>query len=316
MKKISIIIPVYNAEKYLKRCLESVFNQSYKNYEIIIVDDGSTDNSRKIYNNYSQRNNCRIIIQKNSGPSSARNKGIDIASGDFLFFLDSDDYLEKNCLKELIKKSKQDALVGLKHKKVYNDKIVIASGEDEYDIESFQKSILNGKQLGVVWGFLFDSKVIANKKIVFDTNTTLCEDTIFLFEYLNNVKKVYFINEYYNYYQSNDSITNNKNTKKIITNIVNSFYSINRLNEITCKRYKTQIYNAQVRLLKYELSKIYNIRDFKNVLKEKEIHRKIKELYYNKTNIKYKVYIFFLYIFKEKTFFLIQIKKKLKQILK
>ncbi|HJA50079.1 MAG TPA: glycosyltransferase, partial [Candidatus Fusicatenibacter intestinipullorum] len=92
--KISVIIPVYNVEKYLKRCLDSVINQTYKNLEIILIDDGSTDNSGKICDEYAQKDERIIVIHKeNGGVSSARNKGLDICIGDYISFIDSDDWI-------------------------------------------------------------------------------------------------------------------------------------------------------------------------------------------------------------------------------
>lgn len=102
IKKISIIIPVYNVEKYLKTCLDSVINQTYQNLEIILVDDGSTDNSGKICEEY-KRADSRIIVihKKNEGLSMARNNGLDIASGEYISFIDSDDYISKNMMETL-----------------------------------------------------------------------------------------------------------------------------------------------------------------------------------------------------------------------
>ena len=92
--KFSIIVPVYNTEKYLKRCLDSIKSQSFKDYEVIIVNDGSTDNSSDIISKYPYK----IINQENLGLSRARNNGVKEASGDYLIFLDSDDYIEKDLL--------------------------------------------------------------------------------------------------------------------------------------------------------------------------------------------------------------------------
>ena len=99
MPKFSIIIPVYNVEKYLKKCLESVYNQTYKNYEVIVVNDGTKDNSMDIVKNYP----AKVINQKNQGLSVARNNGVEKASGEYILFLDSDDYIEKGLLKEINK---------------------------------------------------------------------------------------------------------------------------------------------------------------------------------------------------------------------
>lgn len=93
---ISIIMPVYNAEKYLNRSIESVMNQTYKNIEIILVNDGSTDASLTICSNYQKADSrIKLINQKNSGVSAARNRGIDEATGTYIMFIDSDDYIEK-----------------------------------------------------------------------------------------------------------------------------------------------------------------------------------------------------------------------------
>ena len=103
MKLISVVIPVYNVQKYLEECLDSVIGQTYKNIEILLIDDGSTDLSGKICDEYADKDfRIQVIHQKNSGLSGARNKGIDLSSGDYIMFLDSDDYLEKDMLEKLV----------------------------------------------------------------------------------------------------------------------------------------------------------------------------------------------------------------------
>lgn len=102
--KISVIVTVYNVEKYIKQCLESVINQTYRNLEIIIVDDGSTDRSREICQKYAEEDKrVRIIPQKNGGPSSARNTGIANATGDYIGFIDGDDFIAENMYELLVK---------------------------------------------------------------------------------------------------------------------------------------------------------------------------------------------------------------------
>lgn len=97
MPKISIIVPVYNVEKYLKRCVDSILNQTFKDFELILVDDGSTDTSGEICDEYSGIDNRVVVVhKKNGGLSNARNNGIDMASGEYLGFIDSDDYIEKD----------------------------------------------------------------------------------------------------------------------------------------------------------------------------------------------------------------------------
>ena len=104
MPKFSIIIPVYNVEKYIGKCLDSVMNQTYHDYEVIVVNDGTKDSSMNIVNNY----DVKVINQKNQGLSAARNTGVKEAKGEYILFLDSDDSIEKDLLKELNKSLKNN----------------------------------------------------------------------------------------------------------------------------------------------------------------------------------------------------------------
>lgn len=97
-KKVSVIIPVYNVEGFLEECVHSVLSQTYKNYEVILVDDGSADSSGEICDSYAKYENVKVIHKENGGLSSARNAGMAIADGDLLFFVDSDDYISKDSL--------------------------------------------------------------------------------------------------------------------------------------------------------------------------------------------------------------------------
>ena len=108
--KVSIIIPVYNVEKYLEKCIKSVLNQTYQNLEIILVDDGSKDKSAIICDEYMVKDNRITVIHKqNGGLSSARNAGIEVATGEAVFFLDSDDYISKECIEKLVKLMKKNS---------------------------------------------------------------------------------------------------------------------------------------------------------------------------------------------------------------
>lgn len=103
MEKISVIVPVYNVEKYLNKCIDSIINQTYKNLEIILVDDGSTDSSGEICNQYAKKDDrIKVIHKVNGGLSDARNKGIEVATGEYISFIDSDDYIVENMYEKLI----------------------------------------------------------------------------------------------------------------------------------------------------------------------------------------------------------------------
>lgn len=104
MKLISVIVPIYKVEKYLEQCIDSILKQTYKNLEIILVDDGSPDNCGKICDNYAEKDNrIKVIHKKNGGLSSARNAGLDIATGEYISFIDSDDYVAENFIETLYK---------------------------------------------------------------------------------------------------------------------------------------------------------------------------------------------------------------------
>ena len=100
--KISVIVPIYNVELYLKKCIDSILNQTYSNLEIILVDDGSTDSSGEICDTYANKKNVVIIHKKNGGLSSARNAGLDVATGKYISFIDSDDYIEPDMYEKMI----------------------------------------------------------------------------------------------------------------------------------------------------------------------------------------------------------------------
>ena len=106
---VSVIIPVYNVEKYLEECIDSVLAQTYQNIEIILVDDGSTDSSGLICDRYAEKNtNISVIHQKNSGLSAARNSGLNKANGDYIYFLDSDDYISADAIEKLFSIAEND----------------------------------------------------------------------------------------------------------------------------------------------------------------------------------------------------------------
>lgn len=143
MYKLSIIIPIYNVENYLEECLDSVRNQTEKGFEVILVNDGSDDNSGVIAKRYADENdNVKLIVQENKGLSEARNEGIKIAEGEYLIFLDSDDYLEKetiSLLLDIVTRHKLDLLLFAGRKKYYTDCMLVKQEHFGY-----QHDILDG----------------------------------------------------------------------------------------------------------------------------------------------------------------------------
>ncbi len=211
MPEISLIIPVYNVEKYLRRCLDSVVNQTYKDFECILIDDGSTDMSGQICDEYADKDNRFIVIhQENGGVSSARNAGLDIAKGRYIAFCDSDDellfnYLELMCTAD---ESMDMVVLGLMSKS--NDNIrnfIIFDDMEFFSIDnSVIQELISNRCLNTVFGKRFKKKIIEQKHISFDKSYSLGEDSIFVSEYLiytNSLK--YCSKTGYVYYTNNDA---------------------------------------------------------------------------------------------------------------
>ena len=142
--KVSIIVPVYNTELYLEECLSSILNQTYDNYEVIIIDDGSIDNSYKICQRYCKKDNRFIYIkQKNSGVSAARNKAISCVNGDIIIFLDSDDYLNYSALEIIVNEFNDYDLLCYAYSNIYkNYKEDVLVGKCLTDINEIEKKLL------------------------------------------------------------------------------------------------------------------------------------------------------------------------------
>ena len=210
MVEVSVIIPVYNVETKLRRCIESIINQSFSDFELILVDDGSTDCSGSICDEYAQKqSNIHVIHQKNSGVSSARNKGIACSNGKYITFVDSDDYVEGEYLQVLYDGMKNDcelAVCGIYFCSEDSDEKVIQKEYedfevvfDKYNVE-FVSDLLKNRRLNYVFGKLYRRDIIVKHHIKFQNEIALGEDTIFVMDYLRNIKVIHIIGQaYYNY---------------------------------------------------------------------------------------------------------------------
>lgn len=150
--KISVIVPVYNSEEYLDRCIESILGQTYKSFELIIVDDGSSDNSWKILEVYSKRDNrIKIIHQENAGPGIARNRGIEEATGEYVVFVDSDDFIDKNYFSKLSKKTEDVIFIDVNQVNESFELICTEYMSDKREVskEEFIRGQMTGK---INWG--------------------------------------------------------------------------------------------------------------------------------------------------------------------
>ena len=194
--KISIIVAIYNVDQFLPKCLESLISQTYLNIEIILVDDGSTDSSASICDEWSKIDS-RIIVyhQCNLGVSAARNKGISAASGDYIVFVDSDDWIEKVLVEELVKNCKnQDwVLTGFSIDYEYKNKYIkkfYSKEEMRYITKEEVVSLFLSGLFSPIWNKLYERKLLVEKNIRFREDMNLGEDIIFNLEYLRELHGV------------------------------------------------------------------------------------------------------------------------------
>ena len=241
MKKksvISIIIPVYNSESYLERLLQSVINQTYIFFEVLIVDDGSTDQSSEIYNRFKKKDTrIKIFFQNNSGVSVARNLGISKANGDFIVFVDSDDILATDYLERLISVYSETPLVDLvicNYCKFYeNESLSI----EPHPLGNLETVILDSPRrvallftesktslLAVsVWGKLYKKEIIIQNNILFPESINYEEDCCFNIAYYRNINSAVLISDGLYYYRQHKESLSKKYTDTTYYCLINGY---------------------------------------------------------------------------------------------
>lgn len=222
-KYLSVIVPVYNVENSLAKCIDSIKNQTFTDLEIILINDGSTDNSGKTCDDYAKNDSrIKVIHQKNSGVSAARNTGIKISTGDYLTFVDSDDWLEMDMYEEMCKIVQKESdidIIMCDFKNIKNNSVVQISADIRKGFYSKQEiiaelypTLLVTENFGripivSVWSCLFKSILLKNKNINFNEKLLYSEDYLFMAEVMVNAKSFYYLkgNYFYNYLQYEDS---------------------------------------------------------------------------------------------------------------
>lgn len=220
--KVSVIVPVYNAEKVLYYCVDSILAQSFKDFELILVDDGSTDKSGELCDKYAEQNeNITVLHIENGGVSKARNTGIEKAKGLFICFIDSDDFIAQDYLENLlVVKDKfpdyENIWCGFQTVSDYSEsglKTNIVS--DNKEISMYNRleimALYEKWLLQMPWNKLFITSVIKNNKIRFPEDLSLGEDLLFNLEYIDNTNgKIAIVNKPLNYYlqTGNESLDN------------------------------------------------------------------------------------------------------------
>lgn len=196
--KISVIVPVYKAEKYIEECINSVLSQTYQNFELILIDDGSPDNSGKICDNYAKQfDNIKVYHKQNGGVSSARNLGIEKSSGEWILFLDADDKLYNQCLETCINTAQQNDLDMLQfwhsQSKRYKENI--------YCQPLPANHFLNMRFNVCIGGSFFNASLIKNYNISFPETIKLAEDQIFILKCIIHAKKIEILDKVLYFYR-------------------------------------------------------------------------------------------------------------------
>ncbi len=252
---ISVIVPVYKVEKYLDRCVESIVNQTYENLEIILVDDGSPDNCPEMCDAWAEKDNrIKVIHKENGGVSSARNAALDVAKGEYIGFVDSDDFLNNNYFTVLMQENTDNFDIVACNFKCIKDDEFFDNGRVYKDQTVFEANTLLTKYLKenfiyqAVHSKIYKMSVITDNNIKFDVQKKVGEDFLFNYYFLKNSSSVKLIEDnLYNYFVREDSafhtvsiniINRWKNTKQVLSDIENTdLYSIcivKYQNELLC----------------------------------------------------------------------------------
>lgn len=196
--KVSVIVPLYNAEKFAKRCIESVLRQTFDNYELILVDDGSKDKTGEICDQYAEKDSrIKVIHKKNGGVSSARNSGLEMAEGEWVTFLDADDWIEPDFL-HIIEITSNDSIdwVFTQWRTVWDNGLPNEINTYEKDtvfynweeIKKYWDKMANMDICRCPWGKFFRRSVIESNKQRFDNTLKYGEDTVFNYEFLIKIR--------------------------------------------------------------------------------------------------------------------------------
>jgi len=297
--KVSIIIPVYNVEKYIRECLNSVINQTYKNIEIIVVIDGSLDNSSKIVYEFAKNDDrFKIIDRENKGVYQSRIDGIKESTGEYLIFIDSDDTIKENMVEILLNEiiSSDTDLVRCKWLTKINNKFI----EEDIKIDNYNKVLkkdFDPYLYNLLYNTIFFNSMCRQivKKEVFknidmsNSNLKYGEDLAFECKILNNINSFKIIDEYLYIYNINEnSITNKKSIKIINKKLLDSFH----LNKILCEyidiydiKNKEKYYNAIISKLYINIT--YQLINLSDTTKKYSEFKKTMDLIYKNINQEY-----------------------------
>lgn len=320
--KVSIVVPVYNSEKYLEKCLDSIINQTYDDIEVILIDDGSSDRSLQICNSYA-KNDERIIVnhQKNSGVSTARNNGIKLANGKYICFVDSDDIVHKDYIKKLVDNTNKNTLAICQIEK-FNENINFSSEKDSI-INLSKKDFIDLCRmflLNTPCCKLYNLDIIRKNNISFDKRVSLGEDLLFNLDYLDYIEKIVIIEQKLYYYRVGNtgtltSIYNPKihETHFLLFDKYTEFFGKISMNNDDLIIYDSYRFNFILSIIdnefsNKELSFWQNYHKVKKLLKKDKMQSAINKIRYPKTKIKF-------FLIKHKLLFVYILCKKIRKII-
>ncbi|MDI6452378.1 glycosyltransferase family 2 protein [Peloplasma aerotolerans] len=313
MDLISFIIPIYNAGKFLSACIESILHQTYENIELILIDDGSTDNSLQICQDYADRDSrIRVITKSNSGVSSSRNIGIKASHGKYISFVDSDDILDiqfSKVMQQEITQFKADCVFS-NYYYLYNNRAIVKKPRIESGVYSFDDISgiiiddrkLSGILFGSVWAALYKKDIIDKYRILFHEELRVNEDGLFNIEYCsyaNLIRVCSHLNLYY-YRQVNTSTSkkfSNEIATKSATETIKKKYQTSRtfsnLNEQLSARYVSEILWHILKLCgKTNIMKYKNIKnELIHLLNDETLRTSFLFINKRELNISKKIYL-------------------------
>lgn len=301
---VSIIIPMYNVEDKITRTIDSLMRQNLKEYEIIIIDDCSKDNSYNICKDYIENNKISNIIllknEANHGPSYTRNKGIKLAKGEYCVFLDSDDYYEDNTINIMLENMKKESLIVVGIKYIYKKNKInyITYGKENETININKDEFVNFHLTGLLnqpSNKMYDLHYIKENNILFNENSAYGEDIEFNLVYTKYIENIIFINKplyvytegksgLNNTYKSNELMIAKQNFENKIKNLKENYKVSKENEEILYTRYIEERIRHYYRFNKYDSRK--NKKEYlASTIKEDNIHKILQKSKLNKSQI-------------------------------
>ena len=287
--KLSVIVPCYNVSNYVSKSISSLCEQTLKEIEVIAINDGSTDNTLEVLNSLAKKYpNLKVIDKKNEGVSVARNKGLDIASGEYIGFLDSDDWVKKDCFMKLYNKAKEGDydIVCCDTTAVYPDHEMVIKSNVKEDNDSVKNLMVNG--YAVIWNKIYKKELLDD--IRFKKGISFCEDVLFLFMVYSKIKKIGVVDEPLHYYLQREGSLTYVYDKKLyqlidsLDNVIDFYKKEKKYDE-----YYEELEYSYVRYLLAtfvkRLAKTKNKEEFKKGVKFVQV--KVQEKFPNYKNNKY-----------------------------